>query len=113
MTHRFPRLVTKDVGEAMAPASGFQPSGGRRSGAGAALVFLLCTACGDDVPHVTPPPSAPVKSRAAADPAADVTTDLDGAAPRFGNALLAELTGDDAAARAGYEHLLAAADAPP
>lgn len=109
------RLDTKDVGEAMAPASGFQPSGGRRSGAGAAPVFLilLAVACGDDGPRQTPPPAAPAKSRAAADPADGVATAYDGPAPWFGAALLAELTGDEAAARAGFEHLLGATDAPP
>src|SRR5690606_29349790 len=39
-------------------------------------------------------------------------TELDGAAPSFGEALLAELTGDVAAARAGYERVLASLDAP-
>ncbi len=98
----------------MAPASGFQPSGGRRSGAGAALVFLiLWAACGDDGPHTAPPPAAPAKSRAAADPAEGMATVFDGPAPSFGDALLAEQIGDDVAARVGFEHLLAAADAPP
>jgi hypothetical protein len=50
--------------------------------------------------------------RAAADPASGTTTELDGAAPSFGDAVLAELTGDDAAARTAYENVLGAADVP-
>src|SRR5258705_6959332 len=43
------RFDTKVMGEAMAPASEYQPTGGKRSGAGAALVTLLALfACGDD-----------------------------------------------------------------
>jgi hypothetical protein len=102
------------MGEAMAPASGFQPSGGRRSGAGAALVFLIAlVACGDSPRATAPPPPAPTQSRSAADPAEGVTTDLDGVAPTYSAALVAELQGDEAAARAGFERVLAAPDAPP
>ena len=111
MTRRFARLVTNDVGEAMAPASGFRSTGGIRSGAGAALILLL-VACGDDSSRAPPPPSAPAKSRGAADSSREFTTELDGPAPGFGSALLAELTGDAAAARDGYERVLAAPDAP-
>src|SRR5690349_7681776 len=114
MLSRAPSLDTKVMGEAMAPASGFQPSGGRRSGAGAALVFLIAlAACGDDPQTAAPPPPAPTQSRAAADPAEGVTTDLDGVAPIYSVALVAELEGDEAAARAGFERVLAAPDAPP
>jgi hypothetical protein len=115
MLSRAPSLDTKVMGEAMAPASGFQPSGGRSSGAGAAPVFLLALliACGDDPQTTAPPPPAPTQSRPAADPAEGVTTDLDGVAPEFSVALVAELEGDDAAARAGFERVLAAPDAPP
>jgi hypothetical protein len=115
MLSRAPSLDTKVMGEAMAPASGFQPSGGRRSGAGAALVFLIAqlVACGDNPRATTPPPPAPTQSRAAADPAEGVTTDLDGVAPTYSAALVAELQGDEAAARAGFERVLNAPDAPP
>jgi len=50
--------------------------------------------------------------RAAADPAAGITTELDGEAPAFGDAVLAELTGDEAAAREGFERVLASQDVP-
>jgi hypothetical protein len=49
---------------------------------------------------------------AAADPARGVTTELDGTAPAFGGAVLAELTGDLVAARTGFERVLAATDTP-
>jgi hypothetical protein len=39
-------------------------------------------------------------------------TELDGVAPLYGDGLLAELTGDEAAARAAYERVLANGDAP-
>jgi len=54
----------------------------------------------------------PAPNRAAADPAFGTTTDLDGAAPSFGDAVLAELTGDEPAARAAYKRVLAAPDVP-
>jgi hypothetical protein len=41
-----------------------------------------------------------------------MTTDLDGIAPVFGDAIVAELAGDDAAAHAAFERVLAAPDAP-
>jgi hypothetical protein len=41
-----------------------------------------------------------------------MTTDLDGPAPAFGDAVLAELTGDQVAARAAYERVLASPDVP-
>ncbi len=44
--------------------------------------------------------------RAAADPAVGVTTELDGSSPAFVDAVLAELTGDVAAARRGFERVL-------
>jgi hypothetical protein len=117
MTHRFARLDTKRVGEAMAPASE-HPPGGTCSGVGAAPVFLALVivanlmACGDDTPPATipaPPPAAV----AVADPAIGMHTPLDVTAPSFGDALVDELTGDDIAAAAGFERVLAASDAPP
>lgn len=41
-----------------------------------------------------------------------MTTELDSVAPAFGDGVLAELTGDDAAARASYERVLSAPDVP-
>jgi len=114
-TSASPRLATKEMGEAKAPASGFPSSGGSRSGAGAApvLLALVLAACGSDEPVA--PRQAPVAAARvpAADPALGVKTELDGVAPVYDEALLAELTGDSAAARAGFEKLLAASDAPP
>jgi len=119
-TLRRARLATKDVGEAMAPAPESPPSGGNRSGAGAAPIVRLAlaawlglAACGPDAP---PPPPLQVGSapdRAAADPARGVTTPLDGAGPALAAAVLAELTGELAAARAGFERVLGDAEAPP
>src|SRR5262245_26235910 len=98
------RFVTKVMGEAMAPASEYQPSGGTRSGAGAALVTLLAlAACGDDQQHAATRLDTPARGSSAADPAAGVKTPLDGVAPAFGDGVLAELIGDDATARAAYE----------
>lgn len=120
-------LVTKELGEAMAPASESPPSGGNRSGAGAAPIMrrahraarlampwvaLAIAACGDAAPPAPQPASTAVPDRSAADPARDITTELDGTAPVFGSAVLAELTGDLAAARAGFERVLAAGDTP-
>jgi len=113
-------LDTTDLGEAMAPASESPPSGGNRSGAGAApiiaravaIVAWLAAACGDDVPRAPEPPTSAAPDRAAADPARDIATELDGTSPAFGGAVLAELTGDLAAARAGFERVLAATDTP-
>ena len=121
MRSRTRGLDTKVMGEAMAPASGFRPFGRRRPGAGAALVFLLTAmtpalllaACNDDPQATAPVPPPPAETRPAADPAEGATSDLDGVAPSFSDAVLAELEGDPAAARAGFEHVLAAPDAPP
>ena len=118
MFGRAPGLDTKEMGEVMAPASGLKPSGGTRPGAGAApvlfaLLIAACAACGDDPHAVAPPPPAPAQTRAAADPAEGATSDLDGISPVFSDALLAELEGDETAARTGFERVLAAADAPP
>src|SRR5439155_754505 len=116
------RLATKDVGEAMAPASAPTPAG---SGAGAApvvagtgsralgaLAFAMVLACGDAAQPRTRPAEIAQIDRSAADPARGITTELDGTSPAFGTALLAELTGDVAAARAGFERVLAAGETP-
>ena len=124
------RFATNEMGEAMAPASETPPSGGTRSGAGAAPVFgwlsrlvlvlglglaagAVLVACGDDARPRPRPAEARAPERVAADPARGVTTELDGAAPAFGDAVLAELTGDLGAARAGFERVLAASDTLP
>lgn len=125
-------FATTEMGEAMAPASETPPSGGNRSGAGAAPIrrcliglalglaiglvlglALVLAACGDDARPRQRPTEASAPDRAAADPARGVTTELDGASPAFGDAVLAELTGDVAAARAGFERVLAASETPP
>jgi len=124
---------THDVGEASAPASG-QPSGGRRPGAGAApffapwsalaaapalaAVLLLAlavapAACGGDRQAPEVPAAAPAGERAAADPALHVSAEIDAPAIAFGGGVLAEITRDLPAARAAYERVLAAPDAPP
>ena len=108
VTGRDRQFVTTELGEAMAPASG-----SKRFGAGAPPIFLiLLVACGDDgrVAAHEPPVAT---HRAAADPATGITTDLDGAAPQFSSAVVAELTGDEASARKGFDQVLAASDAPP
>src|SRR5689334_12876310 len=103
------RFAIKGVGEAMAPASESPPSGGGRSGAGAAPIFGLLlwipfglllgmspglAACGDDARPRPRPAETSAPDRVAADPARGITTELDSASPAFGDAVLAELTGD-------------------
>ncbi|HEY5922398.1 MAG TPA: hypothetical protein VIV11_12040 [Kofleriaceae bacterium] len=117
------------MGEAKAPASGFQPTGGTSSGVGAALSLLLARVlvlgfvpgfllgfvlggCGDDQQHAAAQLDRPARGSSAADPATGVKTELDGVAPAFGDGVLAELTGDDTAARAAYEKVLAGPDVP-
>jgi len=105
----------KDLGEAMASAPGWQPTGGSSSGAGVSPVFwasvavlVALAACGDDaLPPRPAEPVAPLAARIAADPAQGMTTELDGAAPAFSDGVLRELTGDDSAARAAFERVLA------
>lgn len=75
-------------------------------------LLLLGVACGDDDRPAGAPAAVPTASRAAADPAIGATTELDGVAPAFGEGVLAELTGDEPAARAAYERVLAAPDVP-
>jgi len=107
-------LATNKMGEAMAPASGHQPTGGNRPGAGATPILLLLAllACGDDQRAATKHADSKPQGSGAADPAVGVTTDLDGTAPAFGEGVLAELTGDNAGARASYERVLGASDVP-
>lgn len=108
-----------DRGEASAPASIALP-GGRALGAGAlpfvALALALAlgglSGCGDDAPTASRPETSPAADRASADPARGMTTELDGTSPAFSDAVLAELLGDEATARAGYERVLGAPDTP-
>src|SRR5690349_6680868 len=114
------RLVTNEMGEAMAPASDPLPAG---SGAGAApllgaIALVACglacaVGCGDDAQPRARPAEVAAADRAAADPARGITTELDGVSPSFGEAMVAELTGDVASARVGFERVLAASDTPP
>ena len=109
-------FATKEVGEAMAPASGYRPPGGTCSGAGAAPVLLALLAlvgCGDERARASKQAELAPHASVAANPASGITTDLDGAAPAFGEGILAELTGDDANARASYEHVLSGSNVPP
>lgn len=109
-------LATNKVGEAMAPASGYQPSGGKRSGAGATpsllLLLIALVACGDDSSRAPKRVDTKPQVSGAADLATNMKSDLDSAAPAFGEGVLAELTGDDTAARTAYERVLGAAEVP-
>jgi hypothetical protein len=110
------RLDTKVMGEAMAPASESTPSGGNyNSGVGAKLsllVLLALAACNDDGRRAEPLALPTTAQPSVADPASGITTELDGIAPEFGDAVIAELAGDDDSARAAFEKVLAAPDAP-
>src|SRR5207244_10386840 len=79
---------------------------------GAALIVLAACACGDDAPAVPSERTPARAARTAADPAGGMVSELDGVAATFGDAVLAELTGEPATARAAFERLLAAPDAP-
>lgn len=110
MTTAAREAATRDAG-ARAPAS--RPPSGSSLGAGVAwLLCFLVAACADDAQPREQVAPAPVAARGAADPAAGMSTELDGDAPAFGDAVLAELTGDEAAARAGFERVLASTDVP-
>lgn len=69
--------------------------------------------CGDEARPRAAPAEIRRADRTAADPARDIATELDSAAPAFGAGILAELTGDERAAREAFEHVLAAPDTPP
>lgn len=109
---------TKGMGEAMAPASRFNSSGGASFGAGAKPSILIAAllalaACRDDGHAARSSTTAPgVTQPSVADPATGITTDLDGIAPEFGDAVIAELAGDETGARAAFQKVLDAPDAP-
>jgi hypothetical protein len=115
VTHARAVSRISDLGEASAPASIAKPAG-RSIGAGALPFRLgilgLVAGCGDDAPRASIPEIAPSIERAVADPSRGMTTELDGIAPSFGDAVLAELLGDESAARAGYDRVLTSTDAP-
>lgn len=68
--------------------------------------------CGDDNRRATPRAIQPLHGESVADPAQGVTTALDGITPELGDGQLAELLGNDSAARESYERILTASDAP-
>lgn len=72
----------------------------------------MLVACGDGSHHPATHLDVPARGSSAADPATGIETDLDSEAPVFGDGVLAELTGDIAAARASYEHVLSSSDVP-
>ncbi len=114
-----------DHGTASALAAGSQPGGNPAEATPAVpplvpvvLPFLapfvlasIVLACGSETRRPSVPDRAPAVDRSAADPALGIRTYLDGEAPRFGEALLAELTGDEAGAAALYKTVVAS-DAP-
>ncbi len=76
------------------------------------VLALALWACGGDRQAPPEPAAAPAGERAAADPALGVA-EVDAPAIAFGGGVLAEITRDVPAARAAYERVLAAPDAPP
>ena len=81
------------------------------SGSGSVVIALVAAiafgACRDGARVRQSPRAVAVPELAAADPAVGMTTELDGVSPVFVEAELAELTGDLAAARVGFERVLA------
>jgi len=86
-------------------------AGGRPAELAVAAALALA-ACGGEHQAPPSPAVAPAGERAAADPALHVGTELDAPAIAFGGGVLAEITRDQPAARAAYERVLAAPDAP-
>ncbi|HWO21329.1 MAG TPA: hypothetical protein VNO30_21325 [Kofleriaceae bacterium] len=80
---------------------------------GALALGLPPAGCGGEPKPPPAPVAVPTGERAAADPSQGVGADVDAPAIAFGGGVLAEITHDQAAARAAYERVLAAPDAPP
>jgi hypothetical protein len=78
----------------------------------ALALSLALSGCGDERRTVPPAAAPPPGERAVADPALRISPEQDAAAISFGGGVLAEVTGDEAAARAAYERVLTAAEAP-
>ncbi len=76
-------------------------------------IAIAAAACGGERRSPPAPAAAPPGERAAADPALGVSPEIDAPALAFGGGVLAEITRDGPAARAAYERVLAAPDAPP
>jgi hypothetical protein len=79
----------------------------------ALAVALALASCGGERQAPPAPAAPPVGERAAADPALGISAEADVPAIAFGGGVLAEVTRDQPAARAAYERVLAAPDAPP
>jgi hypothetical protein len=113
------RFDTQEMGEAMAPASDREASGGSISDAGATPVLLLAlalvlaglAACGDATPARPHDPPAPPARDAAAFVAPAPA--LAPGANRYWHAYLDDVLGDDGGGRAGYEAAYAAAATEP
>jgi hypothetical protein len=95
---------------ALAGAGALAAGGALALGLGLAGVPATCSGARQaPAPAVAPPAG----ERAAADPSLRVSADFDAPAIAFGGGVLAEITRDQAAARAAYERVLAAPNAPP
>ncbi|HEY1815535.1 MAG TPA: hypothetical protein VGG74_24470 [Kofleriaceae bacterium] len=72
----------------------------------------MLAACGPSSQPAPPRVSVPLGSSDVANPAVGVTTELDSEAPELGDAIVAELSGDDAAARVAFGKVLAGSNVP-
>lgn len=77
------------------------------------MLVMALAACGDPSRRQATPATTPPQSRTGADPSVGQTTELDKATTTFGDAVLAEMLGDDASARAGFEAVLASSEVSP
>ncbi|MFT3700234.1 MAG: hypothetical protein QM831_44225 [Kofleriaceae bacterium] len=73
---------------------------------------MLIAACENDGPPSYSPTVPSATQPGVADPALGITTEMDGVAPMLGDALMAELSGDETAARAGFQKILDTPEAP-
>ncbi len=76
------------------------------------VVAAALAGCDGDSERAPPRATVPIHEDRVADLAQGVTTELDGISSAFGDGLLAEVVGDEAAARAAFERVLSSADAP-